>query len=329
MEWAELSSRIARADKPRVLVAAVSAGALSDVEFRVGLEDAWTTCEWPGRAAERGVWVELCFVFIAPFGDGYHRVLSWDTSLRPDDDEAQDFNRLTLMVATILGEDVGVYDPRWISRFSSHERVATEYRCHRAFLLGDAAHVHSPAGGLGMNLGLQDAVNLGWKLGAVLHRAAPAALLDSYEREIQPLGYRAVKDSGQLIREATCRSGISASIKDTLLAGAARIRPVKDLIERGLGQSISGTNSVMLSPSRRRFALDRHIGTFASELMSNQEVLAGLRNYKHVLVAPRGYSLPTNPELHRSSVRVEIDHGFRGDSPRLLRPDGYIDDWRP
>lgn len=58
VEWAELSSRVARADKPRVLVAAVSAGALSDVEFRVGLEDAWTTCEWPGRAADRGVWVE-------------------------------------------------------------------------------------------------------------------------------------------------------------------------------------------------------------------------------------------------------------------------------
>jgi hypothetical protein len=59
VEWAELSARVARADKPRLLAAAVSAGALSDVEFRVGLEDAWTTCEWPGRAAEHGVWVEL------------------------------------------------------------------------------------------------------------------------------------------------------------------------------------------------------------------------------------------------------------------------------
>ena len=267
------------------------------------------------------------FVFIAPFGDDYHRVLSWDPELDPAQDRTHDFERLQLMVTNILGHDAGIYDPRWLSRFSSYECVAAKYKMGRVFLVGDAAHVHSPEGGLGMNLGIQDAINLGWKLGSVIQDKAPETLLNSYEREMRPLGLQAVKESGKLIREATSRRGPVAAIKDGLLTSVAKIRPMKDLIERTLGASISGTDLTMRSSKTQRFRPP--VGTFAHELMQNEEVLDGLRSHKHVLVIPKGASTRDEPILKKEHIRVELRHEFRGNQPRLLRPDGYIDVLEP
>ena len=85
------------------------------------------------------------------------------------------------------GTDFGVHAPRWISRFGDATRLAERYRAHRVLLAGDAAHVHPPFGGQGLNLGLQDAFNLGWKLAAAVHGWAPPGLLDSYEDERRPV----------------------------------------------------------------------------------------------------------------------------------------------
>jgi 2-polyprenyl-6-methoxyphenol hydroxylase-like FAD-dependent oxidoreductase len=82
----------------------------------------------------------------------------------------------------------GMHDPRWISRFHSDERQVPRYRAGRVFLAGDAAHVHSPAGGMGMNTSIQDSANLGWKLAAVLRGQAPDGLLDTYHAERHPVG---------------------------------------------------------------------------------------------------------------------------------------------
>lgn len=73
-----------------------------------------------------------------------------------------------------------MHDPRWLSRFHSDERQISRYRVDRVLLAGDAAHVHSPAGGQGMNTGLGDAANLGWKLAATVHGSAPVGPLDSH-----------------------------------------------------------------------------------------------------------------------------------------------------
>ena len=80
--------------------------------------------------------------------------------------------------------------PRWISRFSEATRQAAQYRQGRVLLAGDAAHIHYPAGGQGLNIGVQDAVNLGWKLAAVVRGRAPEGLLDSYHAERHPVGER-------------------------------------------------------------------------------------------------------------------------------------------
>ncbi|MFB7719830.1 FAD-dependent monooxygenase [Nocardia sp. NPDC056100] len=86
-----------------------------------------------------------------------------------------------------LGTDYGLSGARWMSRFSDGFRQITDYRHGRVFLAGDAGHTHSPIGGQGLNLGIQDAVNLGWKLAAVLNHGAPEALLDTYHQERHPI----------------------------------------------------------------------------------------------------------------------------------------------
>jgi 3-(3-hydroxy-phenyl)propionate hydroxylase len=93
------------------------------------------------------------------------------------------------------GTDFGVHDPTWISRFTDATRQAADYRSGRVLLAGDAAHIHSPAGGQGIGLGIQDAVNLGWKLAQVVKGVSPESLLDTYQAERRPAGARALEYS--------------------------------------------------------------------------------------------------------------------------------------
>ncbi len=124
---------------------------------------------------------------VGPMGNGAHRVvvpaegLSADRSVPPTLDEVKQRLR------DVAGTDFGVHSPRWLSRFGNATRLAERYRVGRVLLAGDAAHVHPPMGGQGLNLGVQDAFNLGWKLAAAVAGWAPAGLLDSYEAERQPV----------------------------------------------------------------------------------------------------------------------------------------------
>ncbi|KUL30917.1 FAD-dependent monooxygenase [Actinoplanes awajinensis] len=96
----------------------------------------------------------------------------------------EDFRR---QLRAVAGTDFGVHSPRWLSRFGDATRLAENYRVGRILLAGDAAHIHPPIGGQGLNLGIQDAVNLGWKLAAQVHGWAPDTLLDSYHAERHPV----------------------------------------------------------------------------------------------------------------------------------------------
>ncbi len=93
----------------------------------------------------------------------------------------------------VYGTDYGIHRPTWISRFTDMTRQAAAYREGRVLLAGDAAHVHSPVGGQGLNIGVQDAVNLGWKLAQVVHGTAPESLLDTYHAERHPVAARVLR----------------------------------------------------------------------------------------------------------------------------------------
>ena len=94
-----------------------------------------------------------------------------------------------------FGTDFGVHSPTWISRFTDMCRQAVSYRAGRVLLAGDAAHIHSPHGGQGLNTGLQDAVNLGWKLAQVVNRRSPESLLDTYQTERHPVAARVLHNT--------------------------------------------------------------------------------------------------------------------------------------
>lgn len=114
-------------------------------------------------------------------------------------DEEPTLRDVSETLAAVYGTDYGIHSPTWISRFTDVTRQAAAYRDRRILLAGDAAHVHPPVGGQGLNIGVQDAVNLGWKLAQVVKQTAPEDLLDSYHAERHPAAARVLRHTMALV----------------------------------------------------------------------------------------------------------------------------------
>ncbi|WP_410673170.1 FAD-dependent monooxygenase [Amycolatopsis sp. cmx-4-68] len=129
------------------------------------------------------------FIGLIPLNEpNLYRVSYGDRLSRPENlREKVTDEEVRAVVRERFGSEAEVAEIRWASRFSDDARLAAKYRVGRVFLAGDAAHIHFPAGGQGLNLGVQDAMNLGWKLAAELKGHAPAGLLDTYESERRPV----------------------------------------------------------------------------------------------------------------------------------------------
>ncbi len=124
---------------------------------------------------------------VGPSGDGVHRVVVPAEGVAEDRAVPPTLEEFRRQLTKYAGTDFGVHSPRWLSRFGDATRLAERYRVDRVLLAGDAAHVHPPTGGQGLNLGIQDAFNLGWKLAAEINGWAPEGLLDSYGTERRPV----------------------------------------------------------------------------------------------------------------------------------------------
>ncbi len=144
------------------------------------------------------VWVRRCAggdwsaIALEP---GWHRVITSQYDHVADREEPATFEQLRDSLINLAGTDFGMHSPRWISRFGDAARQAAQYRQGRVLLAGDAAHIHFPAGGQGLNMGVQDAVNLGWKLASVVRGQAPESLLDSYHAERYPVAERVLHNT--------------------------------------------------------------------------------------------------------------------------------------
>jgi 2-polyprenyl-6-methoxyphenol hydroxylase-like FAD-dependent oxidoreductase len=122
-----------------------------------------------------------------PVGDGVYRIVVPAEGVSGDRTAAPGLDELRQRLRVVAGTDFGVHAPRWLSRFGDGTRLAERYRVGRGLLAGDAAHIHPPTGGQGLNLGMQEAFNLGWKLAAAVGGWAPPGLLDSYHTERHPV----------------------------------------------------------------------------------------------------------------------------------------------
>ncbi|MEI4280297.1 FAD-dependent monooxygenase [Klenkia terrae] len=229
------------------------------------------------------------FGFLAPFGDGWFRLIGWDRRRQVGTEEPVGDEEVAGLLHRVFGLPMG--EVRWSSRFASDERQAPAYRVGRVFLAGDAAHVHSPAGGQGMNTGIQDAFGLGWRL--------TGGDLDGYQRERHPVGTAVLRSSGALIRLMTVPGVRGRLLRAAVLRGLLRVPPV---VRRGAGQ-LSGIDIRYPGPG----------------LVGTRAVVPGLaqaqRTAGFVLVLPRGAAdVDGVPVVRRSD-----------DGPGLLvRPDGYV-----
>ncbi|MET9423267.1 rifampin monooxygenase [Streptomyces sp. NPDC006540] len=130
-----------------------------------------------------------------PLGEGVYRIVVPADGVSEDRATGPTLEEFERQLRAVAGTDFGVHSPRWLSRFGDATRQAERYRVGRVLLAGDAAHIHPPTGGQGLNLGVQDAFNLGWKLAAEVAGWAPEGLLDSYHAERHPVGARVLDNT--------------------------------------------------------------------------------------------------------------------------------------
>src|SRR3954454_8587649 len=260
------------------------------------------------------------FAFIAPFGHGWYRVIAWDRANQRDDHEPVDLEDIRSITRRVLGVDYGLHDARWMSGFHSDERQVPSYRVGRVLLAGDAAHVHSPAGGQGMNAGLQDAANLSWKLAAVATGRMPDGLLETYQAERHPVGHEVLRMSSALLRLAMLRGPFSRRARDRVGAALTRFGPTGERI----ALRISGL-AVSYGHARRGHRLvGTRVGDQEVRLADGTRLrlYEALRDGRFVLLTPPGGG-PLDVGAWRGIVVPAVSDGTDG-ACLLVRPDGYV-----
>jgi 2-polyprenyl-6-methoxyphenol hydroxylase-like FAD-dependent oxidoreductase len=190
---------------------------------------------WPLSADEVMLFVSPeGLVVVAPLPGGRHRIVA-TVDDAPEHPGIADVQHLLDTRGPVTGA-ARVDEIVWSSRFRVHHRLADRYRAGRILLAGDAAHVHSPAGGQGMNTGIQDAVALGHALAAVLVGRADESALDQYERARRPVAKRVVAFTDGMTRMATLRTRRSRAVRNAAIKVIGRIPAVG----RRLATELSG-----------------------------------------------------------------------------------------
>jgi 2-polyprenyl-6-methoxyphenol hydroxylase-like FAD-dependent oxidoreductase len=173
-------------------------------------------------------------VVVAPLPGGLHRIVA-TVDDAPAEPSLSDVQAL-LDARGPRAHRPNVEDVAWSSRFRVKHKVAARFRQEGVFLCGDAAHVHSPAGGQGMNTGIQDAANLAWKLALVLRGQASISLLDSYERERRPVAQGVVLTTDRLTRLATMRSPLARRLRNVMITIAGRAGRLPQRLAKNLSE---------------------------------------------------------------------------------------------
>jgi 2-polyprenyl-6-methoxyphenol hydroxylase-like FAD-dependent oxidoreductase len=239
-------------------------------------------------------------------------------------------------MADARGEGVRITGSHWIAIFEIHHGQVAAYRHGRVFLAGDAAHIHSPAGGQGMNTGMQDAFNLAWKLDLAARGRATEALLDSYHAERHPVAARVIKGSTALTRAATVRNPVAQELRNHAAGLVSHIGPIHRRAAAETEEtSIAYTDSpIVANAGRRNPRRAPGAGDHAPSVLGLHERLRGTN---HVALALGGPSAAAAADELAASFPGVVDplavgeaevaerYGATGqDSLFVIRPDGYI-----
>jgi len=249
---------------------------------------------------------------LTPFGDGVFRVVVPAAGVAEDRTTMPTLEEFKQQLNAVAGTDFGVHSPRWLSRFGDATRLADRYRAGRVLLAGDAAHIHPPVGGQGLNLGIQDAFNLGWKLAADLAGWAPDGLLDSYETERRPVAAAVLDNSRAQMELMSTEPGAQAVRR--LVAELMDF----DEVNRYLTEKITATG-IRYDFGEGHELLGRRM---------RDVVLKGGRLYAHMHTG-RGLLLDQTGRLSVTGWTDRVDHvvdvSEELEVPAvLLRPDGHV-----
>ncbi|MFD5342486.1 FAD-dependent monooxygenase [Streptomyces anulatus] len=268
-------------------------------------------------------------VMVGPLPGGITRLILCERGTPPQRrTTAPSYEEVVAGWKRVTGEDISHGEPVWVSSFGDATRQVTEYRKDRIILAGDAAHIHLPAGGQGMNTSIQDTVNLGWKLAAVVRGRAPEALLDTYHGERHPVGQRLL---------------MNTRAQGLLFLSGPEMQPLRDVLSELIPyEAVSRHLAGMVTGLEIHYDVGGGTHPLLGHRMPRIELVG--ENSKvsstELLHAGRGIllDLEDNPVLRRRAAgwadRVDIvtasPHGIAPGSPLfgtaavLVRPDGHI-----
>jgi 2-polyprenyl-6-methoxyphenol hydroxylase-like FAD-dependent oxidoreductase len=251
--------------------------ALVDAELRTSLPDD-----------ELHVFFGEGVLFMAPIGDGLWRVGANLLGERRSPDQEPPPEEIQTLIDTRASEKGVLGEPRWLSYFHFHSRLASSFREGRMFLAGDAAHIHSPAGGQGMNTGIQDAHNLAWKLALVHRDEARAALLESYDAERRLVARQVVRATERLTRSLTLRNPAARTVRNLALPRLTALEPVRKRIRNNLSQlSVGYRDSAMVKDGLLEVRTDT-LETQGARLRRQAGPAPGERASDATLLLPNG-----------------------------------------
>lgn len=270
-------------------------------------------------------------LFVAPIGDGRHRIAVIDRSaMVRDADEPLTLEELRASVVRVAGTDFGMHDPGYLTTVGNAVLQAETYRRGRVLLAGDAAHIHVPLGGQGMNLGLGDAGNLGWRLAAVSRGASPD-LLDGYVAERHPTGERVVADTraqSALVLDGSPDGEALRSRFNDFLADHPSLN--RELTERLSGLTVGYPAGPRDHPLVGQRVPD--LGLTDTGPMAAGSVFELLRRVQFVLfdlasgriVDELGAAAAGVATVRGSGADTADREGWAGTHAVLVRPDGYV-----
>jgi len=228
----------------------------------------------------------------------------------------------------VYGTDYGIHSPTWISRFTDMARQAASYRNGRVLLAGDAAHVHYPAGGQGLNLGVQDAVNLGWKLAQVVKRTSPESLLDTYHAERHPVAATVVRNTMAqvaLLRTDDRTNALRDTISRLLGMDEPRKRLAADMSGLGIHYDLGDGHPLIgrRMPDLDLITADGPLRVFTL-LHEARPVLLNLGEPGSLDITPWVDRVRVVDAKHAGTWELPALGAVAAPDAVLIRPDGYV-----
>ncbi|HKT29599.1 FAD-dependent monooxygenase [Dyella sp.] len=276
--------------------------------------------EWGIRYTDAGMQA------IGKLEDGRAHLVLTEAQLGPAGEPTLCDIRAALM--SVYGTDYGIHRPTWISRFTDMTRQAAAYRERRVLLAGDAAHVHPPVGGQGLNIGVQDAVNLGWKLAQVIKRISPEGLLDTYHAERHPVGARVLHNTmaQTALRRTDARTKALGDVVAELVAMDAPRKRLAGMMsgldvhyDFGEGHPLLGRRMPDLDVA----TVDGTVRVFTL-LHDARPVLINFGTSGDIDITPWADRVRSIEATHTGAWELPVIGAVNAPAAVLIRPDGYV-----